>query len=168
MTQRKSAYPPAFRAEAIQLTRTSGKPQTTIARELGMSVETLWLWLKQADLDAGNRSDGVRVWSRRSYAVCAARIAVCAKSARSSKKRQPSSPRRPTRPGERLRVRGAREAREGQPCCRPALPRAGRLPQWLLGVAEPAQTPAAAENSCASNGWGICSCRSNLHFHTGP
>ncbi len=58
-TTRKSAYPPEFRAEAIQLARTSGKPQTMIARELGMSVETLRLWLKQADLDAGKRSDGL-------------------------------------------------------------------------------------------------------------
>jgi transposase len=57
--KRKSAYPPEFRAEAIQLARTSGKPQTVIARELGMSVETLRLWLKQADLDAGKRSDGL-------------------------------------------------------------------------------------------------------------
>jgi|SRR5690349_17958756 transposase len=58
-THRKSAYPPEFRAEAIQLVRASGKPQTLIARELGMSVETLRLWLTQADLDAGKRSDGL-------------------------------------------------------------------------------------------------------------
>lgn len=57
MTTRK--YPPEFRAEAIQLARTSGKPQTVIARELGVSVETLRLWLKQADLDAGTRHDGL-------------------------------------------------------------------------------------------------------------
>ena len=58
-TTRRSAYPPEFRAEAIQLARTSGKPHTVIARELGMSVETLRLWLRQADLDAGKRSDGL-------------------------------------------------------------------------------------------------------------
>jgi transposase len=52
-------YPPEFRAEAIQLAWTSGKPQTVIARELGMSVETLRLWLKQAEVDAGKRSDGL-------------------------------------------------------------------------------------------------------------
>lgn len=59
MATRKSTYPPEFRAEAIQLARTSGKPQTVIARELGMSVETLRLWLKQADLDSGKRQDGL-------------------------------------------------------------------------------------------------------------
>jgi transposase len=59
MANRKSAYPLEFRAEAIQLARTSGKPQTAIARELGMSVETLRLWLKQAARDDGKRSDGL-------------------------------------------------------------------------------------------------------------
>ncbi len=58
-TTRRSAYPFEFRAEAIQLARTSSKPQRVVARELGMSVETLRLWLKQANLDAGKRPDGL-------------------------------------------------------------------------------------------------------------
>ncbi|HEU5348752.1 MAG TPA: transposase [Ktedonobacterales bacterium] len=33
-TTRKSAYPPEFRAEAIQLARTSGKPRTVVAQQL--------------------------------------------------------------------------------------------------------------------------------------
>src|SRR5262245_63776449 len=52
-------YPPEFRAEAIRLARTSGKPHAQIARELGMTGETLRLWLKQADVDEGKRSDGL-------------------------------------------------------------------------------------------------------------
>ena len=48
-------YPPEFRAEAIRLVRTSGKPRSEIARDLGLTSETLRLWVKQADLDAGNR-----------------------------------------------------------------------------------------------------------------
>ena len=59
MPKSKPAYPPEFRAEAIRLARTSGKPHAQIARELGMSGETLRLWLKQADRDAGTRSDGL-------------------------------------------------------------------------------------------------------------
>jgi transposase len=53
------AYPPEFRAEAIRLARTSGKPRSEIARDLGMTAETLRLWVKQADLDEGKRSDGL-------------------------------------------------------------------------------------------------------------
>jgi transposase-like protein len=35
------SYRPEFRAEAIRLARTSGKPYTQLASELGMSTETL-------------------------------------------------------------------------------------------------------------------------------
>jgi transposase len=59
MPRRKPPYPPEFRVEAIRLARTSGKPRAQIARELGVTGETLRLWLKQADLDAGNRHDGL-------------------------------------------------------------------------------------------------------------
>jgi transposase len=52
-------YPPEFRAEAIRLARTSGKPHAQIAQDLGMTSETLRLWLKQADLDDGKRHDGL-------------------------------------------------------------------------------------------------------------
>jgi transposase len=52
-------YPPEFRAEAIRLARTSGKPHAQIAQDLGMTSETLRLWLKQADLDEGKRRDGL-------------------------------------------------------------------------------------------------------------
>jgi Transposase len=52
-------YPPEFRAEAIRLARTSGKSHAQIAQDLGTTSETLRLWLKQADLDAGKRHDGL-------------------------------------------------------------------------------------------------------------
>ena len=59
MPKPKPPYPPEFRAEAVRLGRTSGKPQAQIARDLGVTVETLRLWRKQADLDDGRRSDGL-------------------------------------------------------------------------------------------------------------
>lgn len=78
-----ASYPPEFRAEAIRLARTSGKPHAQIARELGMTGETLRLWLKQAELDAGTRSDGLTTaTSRRSRGACGARTGSCAKSGR--------------------------------------------------------------------------------------
>jgi transposase len=57
-------YPPEFRAEAIRLVRTSGKPRSEIARDLGLTSETLRLWVKQADLDAGTRQDGLTTEER--------------------------------------------------------------------------------------------------------
>jgi transposase len=59
MPTSKPPYPPEFRTEAIRLVRTSGKPRAQIARELGVTGETLRLWLKQADLDDGTRQDGL-------------------------------------------------------------------------------------------------------------
>jgi transposase len=57
--QAYAPYLPEVRAEAIRLARTSRKAHAQIARELGMTGETLRLWLKQADVDAGKRSDGL-------------------------------------------------------------------------------------------------------------
>ncbi len=59
MAKHVPPYPPEFRAEAIRLARSSGKPHAQVARELGLTTETLRLWLKQADLDDGKRSDGL-------------------------------------------------------------------------------------------------------------
>jgi len=48
-------YPPEFRREAVELMRTSGRPLAQIARELGVSTESLRLWRKQTEIDAGER-----------------------------------------------------------------------------------------------------------------
>ena len=52
-------YAPEFRAEAIRLARRSGKSHRQIADDLGITSETLRLWLKQVDLDEGKRQDGL-------------------------------------------------------------------------------------------------------------
>jgi transposase len=59
LTKQTAVYSPEFRAEAVRLARTSGKPYMQIARDLGMTTETLRKWLKQADLDDGKRQDGL-------------------------------------------------------------------------------------------------------------
>src|SRR5579884_3901648 len=64
MPTRRAPYPPEFRAEAIRLARTSGRPPAAIARELGMTAETMRIWLTQADLDEGRRDDGVTTEER--------------------------------------------------------------------------------------------------------
>ncbi len=51
-------YPPQFRAEAVELARTSGKSIPTIARELGISDQALRDWVKQAGIDAGRGRPG--------------------------------------------------------------------------------------------------------------
>jgi len=51
-------YPEEFKREAVELLRSSGRPLAQVARELGVSTESLRLWRKQAEIDAGER-DGL-------------------------------------------------------------------------------------------------------------
>ncbi len=59
MGRSQPPYPPEFRREAVQLVQTSGRSRNAIARDLGISTETLRQWVKQADIDAGVRHDGL-------------------------------------------------------------------------------------------------------------
>ena len=46
-------YPPEFRREAVALYRSSGRSLREIAQDLGVSSESLRLWVKQAAVGAG-------------------------------------------------------------------------------------------------------------------
>ena len=59
MPRTRPPYPPEFRAEAVRLIRSSGKPLSEISQDLGVSEQSLRVWIKQADLDAGHRDDGL-------------------------------------------------------------------------------------------------------------
>ena len=52
----KTGLPPEFRAEAVELYRTSDKPIRDIAEELGISSESLRRWVVQHDIDTGTRT----------------------------------------------------------------------------------------------------------------
>ncbi len=45
----KRRYSPEFRAEAVRLVRTSGKPATLIAKDLGVPESSLAGWMKAAE-----------------------------------------------------------------------------------------------------------------------
>ena len=51
----KKPYPPEFRREAVELYRSSGRPLRELAVDLGVSTETLRMWVRQADVDTGRR-----------------------------------------------------------------------------------------------------------------
>jgi transposase len=55
MPPTKPPYPPEFRREAVELVRVSAKPIAQVARDLGVSNQTLRNWIKQADVNAGKR-----------------------------------------------------------------------------------------------------------------
>ncbi len=55
MPATKPPYHPEFRAQAVQLVKDSGKTVRQIAVDLGISYESLRKWVRQADIDAGER-----------------------------------------------------------------------------------------------------------------
>ncbi|MDI6871128.1 MAG: IS3 family transposase [Bacillota bacterium] len=48
-------HPPEFRAEAVQLVRSSGKSVAQIAQDLGICDDTLRRWVQQDEIDSGKR-----------------------------------------------------------------------------------------------------------------
>jgi transposase len=51
----KRPYPPEFRREAVGLYRSRGRSLSEVAGDLGISTETLRVWVAQAEVDAGTR-----------------------------------------------------------------------------------------------------------------
>lgn len=59
MQKTRPPDPEEFRANAVRLAHSSGKSQRELAKDLGISANSLREWIKRGDLDAGRRSDGL-------------------------------------------------------------------------------------------------------------
>jgi transposase len=57
-------FPPEYKAEVVELIRTTGKTVGQVARELDLTETAVREWVKRADLDAGRRSDGLTTADR--------------------------------------------------------------------------------------------------------
>src|SRR6266536_3509573 len=57
-------YPPEFRREAVRLVRATGRSVREVAVEIGVSTESLRIWLRQDELDRGERDDGLTTEER--------------------------------------------------------------------------------------------------------
>ena len=55
MPRAKPQYPPEFKAEAVQLVRSSGRSISQIANDLGVSGNSLRTWVKRFEIDQGER-----------------------------------------------------------------------------------------------------------------
>jgi transposase len=60
----KPQYPPEFKAEAIQLVRSSGRSIPQIAKDLGISGTSLRNWVKQAQIDQEEERQGLTTEER--------------------------------------------------------------------------------------------------------
>lgn len=58
MPRTRNPYPAEFREQIIALAR-AGRSVESLAREFEPCVATIHGWVKQAELDAGDRSDGL-------------------------------------------------------------------------------------------------------------
>jgi transposase len=58
MPPSRPPYPAAFRTEALELIRTGGKSIPALARDLGVSDQTLRNWQRQAQVEAGQGQPG--------------------------------------------------------------------------------------------------------------
>ncbi len=63
MGKTRPPYPAEFKAEAVKLARSGGKPVSEVARDLGVSYESLRHWVKQSEIDNGERQ-GLRTDER--------------------------------------------------------------------------------------------------------
>ena len=63
MPRYRTAYPPEFRRQLVDLVR-SGRTPEELAREFEPSANAIRKWVKQASLDEGLRSDGLTTTER--------------------------------------------------------------------------------------------------------
>ena len=74
MARARRTYTPEFRHNVLELIR-SGRSANAVAREYEISRQTITKWLKQDDLDAGRRSDGLTTVESAESRSCVVRCA---------------------------------------------------------------------------------------------
>ena len=63
MPRYRTAYPPEFRRQMVDLVR-SGRTPEELAREFEPTAQSISTWVKQAERDAGKRIDGPTIAER--------------------------------------------------------------------------------------------------------
>lgn len=58
MPKPRKSYPPEFRRQMIELVRAGESPEA-LAKEFEPSAQSIRMWVKQAERDAGQRTDGL-------------------------------------------------------------------------------------------------------------
>ena len=52
-------FPPEYKAEVVELIRSTGKTVGQVSKELDLTETAVRQWVRQADLDTGLRTDGL-------------------------------------------------------------------------------------------------------------
>ena len=56
--RKRRSFTKEFKAQAVRIVRESGKPVSTVARELDLTETALRSWVRQAEVDAGRGPAG--------------------------------------------------------------------------------------------------------------
>jgi transposase len=64
MPRPRRFFPPEYKAEVVELIRSTGKMAGQVARELDLTETAVRQWVRQADLDTGQRHDGLTTAER--------------------------------------------------------------------------------------------------------
>jgi transposase len=64
MPRPRRFFPPEYKAEVVELIRSTGKTVGEVAKELDLTETAVREWVKRADLDAGRCSDGLTTGER--------------------------------------------------------------------------------------------------------
>ena len=59
MPRRRRFFPPEYKAEVVELIRSTGNTVGQVARDLDLTETAVRAWVRQAELDSGRRSDGL-------------------------------------------------------------------------------------------------------------
>lgn len=65
---KRTVYPPEFRRRVVERVRAGHSP-TEVAREFDIARQSIVNWLKQEDLDTGQRMDGLTSDERKELAI---------------------------------------------------------------------------------------------------
>jgi transposase len=68
MPKNQKRYPKEFRDQVVALARATGRSALSLAREFQISDGSVRTWVKRAELDQGQRSDGLTTAEREELA----------------------------------------------------------------------------------------------------
>ena len=128
MLRRRTEYPEEFRRQVVELHR-AGRSARALAKEFEPSEQTIPNWIKQAQLDAGERKDGLTSTENDELRRLRRENRQLKINETSCQKPQPGSQGRPAHSRTDLRVRGGSP---GPVPGRGFVPRASSLPEWIL------------------------------------
>jgi transposase len=130
MPRTRPAYPPEFWQQMVQLVK-AGRTAEELSKEFEPTAQTIHNWVKQYDLDAGVRSDGLTSPERGELRTLRREVKQLRIEREILKKPRPGSLRRPSQCLRSVRVH---ESQPGRVRRDKDVPSAGSLVQRLLRV----------------------------------